>query len=117
MVRNDLKRIQIHSKKYQGANMKLSILALSIAASMTLTSLNAQTSQTKATNSQTAEAAQTESQRLAAFFADNFQQRLHRSPQFQSRLGYKWDYDKWDNISETFIEQSAVTVSDRKSVV
>lgn len=107
MVRNDLKRIQIHRKKYQGANMKLSILALSIAASMTLTSLNAQTSQTKATNSQTAEAAQTESQRLAAFFADNFQQRLHRSPQFQSRLGYKWDYDKWDNISETFIEQSS----------
>ncbi|MEH6711394.1 MAG: DUF885 domain-containing protein [Paraglaciecola polaris] len=91
--------------------MKLSILALSLAAtSMTFSSLHVQahtqanvTSQTQAKPQQLA---QTESARLAAFFADNFQQRLHRSPLFQSYLGYKWDYGKWDNISDAFQDES-----------
>ena len=40
-----------------------------------------------------------ESQRLAQFFADSFEQDLKNSPTFQSRLGYKWDYGKWDDVS------------------
>tara|TARA_R110001592_G_scaffold135721_1_gene352162 strand:- start:3775 stop:5625 length:1851 start_codon:yes stop_codon:yes gene_type:complete len=91
--------------------MKLSIIALSLAAAtVTFSSLNvqAQANQNKTANIHTAQALQTESERLAAFFADNFEQRLHRSPLFQSYLGYKWDYDKWDNISESFAQQSQV---------
>ena len=42
----------------------------------------------------------TESQRLANFFAETFEDDLKRSPLTQSYLGYKWDYDKWNEISE-----------------
>ena len=43
--------------------------------------------------------AQTESQRIEQFFEDAFEQDLKRSPMSQSYLGYKWDYDKWDDVS------------------
>ncbi|WP_032094524.1 MULTISPECIES: DUF885 domain-containing protein [unclassified Alteromonas] len=46
------------------------------------------------------ESGQTESQRLATFFENSFEDDLKRSPLFQSYLGKKWDYDKWDDISE-----------------
>lgn len=42
----------------------------------------------------------TESQKLSRFFADSFEQDLKRSPMTQSYLGYKWDYDKWNDITE-----------------
>ncbi|MFT6898345.1 MAG: hypothetical protein ACJA13_002765 [Paraglaciecola sp.] len=89
--------------------MKLSILAISLSA-MALTANSSygqvsdpQTSQVSASGQQ---ANQTDSQRLATFFADNFQASLQRSPLTQSYLGYKWDYDKWDDISEAFKDQS-----------
>lgn len=50
-------------------------------------------------------AQQTESQKLATFFADMFEQDLKRSPLSQSYLGYKWDYDKWDDISDSATDQ------------
>jgi uncharacterized protein (DUF885 family) len=88
--------------------MRLSIIALSLAAaSLTFAALNVQARQNNESTTHAVDTAQSESQRLADFFANNFKQRLHRSPQFQSYLGYKWDYDKWNNISETFIEQSS----------
>ncbi len=88
--------------------MRLSIIALSLAAaSLTFAALNVQARQNNESTTHAVHIAQSESQRLADFFANNFKQRLHRSPQFQSYLGYKWDYDKWNNISETFIEQSS----------
>lgn len=88
--------------------MRLSIIALSLAAaSLNFAALNVKARQNNESTTHTVDTAQTESQRLADFFANNFKQRLHRSPQFQSYLGYKWDYDKWNNISETFIEQSS----------
>ncbi|MEO9944951.1 DUF885 domain-containing protein [Paraglaciecola sp.] len=43
---------------------------------------------------------QTESEKLAQYFADMFEQDLKRSPITQSYLGYKWDYDKWNDISD-----------------
>ena len=45
-------------------------------------------------------AGQSESERLNAFFERTFEENLKRSPLFQSYLGKKWDYDKWDDISE-----------------
>jgi uncharacterized protein (DUF885 family) len=43
---------------------------------------------------------QSESERLIAFFERTFEEDLKRSPLFQSYLGKKWDYDKWDDISD-----------------
>ena len=43
---------------------------------------------------------QSESERLNAFFERTFEEDLKRSPLFQSYLGKKWDYDKWDDISD-----------------
>lgn len=44
----------------------------------------------------------TESQKLAEYFSAMFDQDLKRSPQTQSYLGYKWDYGKWNEVSETY---------------
>lgn len=49
---------------------------------------------------------QSESERLTAFFENSFEQDLKRSPMFQSRLGIKWDYGKWNNVSVAFTEES-----------
>lgn len=43
--------------------------------------------------------ASTESQRLSAYFESAFEQDLRRSPVSQSYLGYKWDYDQWDEVT------------------
>jgi uncharacterized protein (DUF885 family) len=51
-------------------------------------------------------AEQTESQKLADFFAKSFEDDLKRSPMQQSRLGYKWDYDKWNDVSDVFLKAS-----------
>lgn len=48
---------------------------------------------------QTQAASQSESAKLATFFEQSFEQDLKRSPMRQSYLGYKWDYDKWGDIS------------------
>lgn len=42
----------------------------------------------------------TESARLSTYFDTMFEADLKRSPMYQSYLGYKWDYDKWNDISE-----------------
>ena len=44
--------------------------------------------------------AQTESERLGAFFEETFSRDLGRSPMFQSYLGIKTDYDKWNDLSD-----------------
>ncbi|MFQ5534457.1 MAG: DUF885 family protein [Sphingomonadales bacterium] len=49
---------------------------------------------------ETAAVTQSESERLSAFFEEAFQTQLDRSPIFQSYLGIKKDYDKWDDFSD-----------------
>lgn len=56
---------------------------------------------------------QTESQKLASYFAEEFENDLKRSPTSQSYLGYKWDYDKWDTITEQRIEENIQILKDR----
>lgn len=58
---------------------------------------------------QSADATQnlSESERLAAYFATMFEDDLKRSPMSQSYLGYKWDYDKWDDLTLTFQDEMA----------
>lgn len=45
-------------------------------------------------------AAQTESEKANALFEEMFMASVMRSPQYQTFLGIKDDYDKWDDLSE-----------------
>jgi uncharacterized protein (DUF885 family) len=56
---------------------------------------------------------QDESERLAKFFHRVFEENLKRSPVLQSYLGKKWDYDKWDNVSEEEMDQRIITAKNR----
>lgn len=49
---------------------------------------------------------QSESDRANAMFDDMYMEQLKRSPELQTALGIKWDYDKWDNLSEAFARQT-----------
>ncbi len=48
---------------------------------------------------------ESESQRLNSFFEKTFMDAVMRSPQYQTYLGIKQDYDKWDNNSEENAEK------------
>ncbi|MDM7859995.1 DUF885 domain-containing protein [Alteromonas sp. ASW11-36] len=54
-----------------------------------------------------------ESERLADFFASTFEQDLRESPMSQSYLGIKWDYDKWDDISNAKTDARMQTLRER----
>lgn len=53
-----------------------------------------------------------ESERVNAFFERTFEEDLKRSPMFQSYLGIKWDYDKWNDVSE---EEQDKIIADAKN--
>ena len=44
----------------------------------------------------------TSSEKINAWFEEKFEQGLARSPMFQTFLGRKTNYDKWDNVSDAF---------------
>ncbi|MEM8772032.1 MAG: DUF885 domain-containing protein [Pseudomonadota bacterium] len=52
--------------------------------------------------------AETEDQTAAinAWFEREFERQVARSPQYQTFLGRKTDYDKWDNVSDDFAQES-----------
>ncbi len=80
-----------------GTSMKTSLLTTTLLLILGLASscvLGASSSKTPAS------AAETESDRLNAFFAETFAAELARSPEKQTSLGIKTDYDKWDDRSE-----------------
>ncbi|MFA3790578.1 DUF885 family protein [Aliiglaciecola sp. SL4] len=54
-----------------------------------------------------------ESEKLATYFADMFKADLKRSPMSQSYLGYKWDYGKWDDISDHAADQDVAILQER----
>jgi len=70
-------------------------LALSLSACSPGPSTTSTSSDSASASAQTG----TESEKLAAFFTQSFQQDLEMSPMRQSRLGLKWDYGKWDDVS------------------
>lgn len=47
-----------------------------------------------------------ESERANALFDDMYMEQVKRSPELQTSLGIKWDYDKWDNLSEAFVRET-----------
>ena len=90
------------------AHSKRTLLAVSIAAvlsSITMTGCTeapsgVQPTTSPTTTETTAVAVQTESQRLATFFQESFDEDVSSSPIWQSYLGIKDDYDKWDDVSD-----------------
>ncbi|MEG3767701.1 DUF885 domain-containing protein [Alteromonas sp. 14N.309.X.WAT.G.H12] len=60
---------------------------------------------------------QSESERLSAFFERTFEEDLRRDPMRQSYMGKKWDYDKWTDISDEFIDQTMALKKNRLDVL
>ncbi|MBU2977356.1 DUF885 domain-containing protein [Alteromonas sp. C1M14] len=60
---------------------------------------------------------QSESERLSAFFERTFEEDLRRDPMRQSYMGKKWDYDKWTDISDEFIDQTMALKKNRLEVL
>ena len=50
----------------------------------------------------TAEEMAAESKKANGYFDQWFKESVERSPEYQSYLGYKYDYDKWTNRSDAF---------------
>ncbi len=61
---------------------------------------------TPAANHAAEAAAKAQSEKINAWFEEKFEQELARSPMFQTFLGRKTDYDKWDNVSDAFETES-----------
>lgn len=92
------------------------LLALSIAACSPAPQQPVSSADSAAPAIQSAtDATQTESQRLAAFFEQSFETDLQRSPMYQSYLGYKWDFDKWDDLSPAFEDETLALLKQRKA--
>lgn len=83
--------------------MKKSLIALTVSASL-LAGCNSsgqnQTIEPKTEEAAVQASVQTESQKLNTFFEKVFMDSVMRSPQFQTYLGIKDDYGKWDDNSE-----------------
>ncbi|TKB43145.1 DUF885 domain-containing protein [Thalassotalea mangrovi] len=93
--------------------MKKSLIALTISASLlagcNLTAQNSAAESQPAPNNVAANV-QTESEKLNAFFEQVFMDSVMRSPQYQTYLGIKKDYGKWDDNSEqAAAEELAIT--------
>ncbi|MDN3652203.1 DUF885 domain-containing protein [Thalassotalea ponticola] len=87
---------------------KKSLLALALSSAFlaactntdSTASSNANNTATEVVAEQNAAVAETESQRLNAFFEKVFMDTVMRSPQMQTYLGIRKDYDKWDEFTE-----------------
>ncbi|KGJ88791.1 DUF885 domain-containing protein [Thalassotalea sp. ND16A] len=60
---------------------------------------------------------QTESERLNAFFEEKFMEAVMRSPQFQTYLGIKKDYGKWNDNSEANAEKELQITKDNLALL
>lgn len=97
-------------------SMRLSPLKLAIAAAtaISISACSPVSNQTKTSDqqspqsgsAQTTQANAAESQRLAEFFKTSYEQDLARSPMRKSRLGIKTDYDKWNDTSIAFDQET-----------
>ena len=74
---------------------------------------DAPSSNTTATTTGVAIAAATESERLATFFQQSFDDDVASSPIWQSYLGIKDDYGKWDDMSDASTQSEIDTITKR----
>lgn len=94
-------------------NLKLTPLALLIAALSACSPAPENPADNKVEAPTETIANQSESERLDAFFTRTFEEDLKRSPQFQSYLGKKWNYGEWDDISDEYKDQTAALKRNR----
>ncbi len=92
---------------------KLTPIALTIAALCACSPANNTAQSNTAPQDTKQMSEQSESAKLSAFFERTFEEDLKRSPLFQSYLGKKWDYDKWDDISEEEADASVSIAKER----
>ncbi|MDC0601847.1 DUF885 domain-containing protein [Aliiglaciecola sp.] len=78
----------------------LSVLAMSLMGCSQPEQQTQPQAQPQEVSAEKQQAPETESARLTRYFENMFDADLKRSPMYQSYLGYKWDYDKWNDISE-----------------
>ncbi len=78
----------------------LSVLAMSLMGCSQPEQQTQPQAQPQQVSAEKQQAPETESARLTRYFENMFDADLKRSPMYQSYLGYKWDYDKWNDISE-----------------
>lgn len=90
----------------------LTLSALSIALAGCSPQPQQQESTTQPTQSEKA-AMPSESEKVASFFADNFEADLKDSPISQTYLGYKWDYGKWDEVTEDAANKQRAQIEQR----
>ena len=103
------------------AHSKRTLLAVSIAAVLTSITMTGcteapsgvQPTTSPSTTETTAVAVQTESQRLATFFQESFDEDVSSSPIWQSYLGIKDDYDKWDDVSDAATQAEIYKITAR----
>lgn len=103
------------------AHSKRTLLAVSIAAVLTSITMmgcteapsGVQPTTSPSTTETTAVAVQTESQRLATFFQESFDEDVSSSPIWQSYLGIKDDYDKWDDVSDAATQAEIYKITAR----
>ncbi|WP_174237804.1 DUF885 family protein [Marisediminitalea sp.] len=93
--------------------LKVSAIAIAISGLMACSPAPQSTSPATTADTERPAQMQSESERLAAFFERTFQDDLKRSPQFQSYLGIKWDYDKWGDVSDAFADETIAIAKNR----
>ena len=89
-------------------NLSLRFVLLTSAATALLAACG-QTAPSGASSEETqqiTEAEQSETAKFNAWLEEKFEANLSRSPQFQTFLGRKIDYDKWNDVSEEYQEES-----------
>ncbi|MFY8274308.1 DUF885 domain-containing protein [Pseudoalteromonas sp. SSDWG2] len=79
---------------------KLTLVAATISAALLAGCQNTQTNAVSETVAPVQQVAQSESEKANAFFEEVFMRNVMRSPVYQTYLGIKKDYDKWDDQSE-----------------
>lgn len=77
-------------------------IALAVGCDNGITTSDANTPNTTSTTA----AAQDQSEALNAWFEEQFEHELARSPIYQTFLGRKENYDKWDDVSDEFETES-----------
>lgn len=93
--------------------LKINAIAMAISGLMACSEAPQSTSPATTADTERPAQMQSESERLAAFFERTFQDDLKRSPQFQSYLGIKWDYDKWGDMSDAFADETIAIANNR----
>jgi len=97
--------------------LTLSPIALALIGLMACSPANETSSSASQPSAPKENTMQSESERVQAFFERSFDEDLKRSPMFQSYLGIKWDYDKWNDVSEAEKDKDVAIAKNRLETI